>query len=119
MSWKEPGEPRGNPGLHGSGVTLTGVTGAGGGGGGAGTRRAGFGRGGLVAAVEARLTLLAVGALGVAFTVQTHSCTQEKRHGQCTSSGPARNTTRDPKVPPQCGFCVLYVFARQTAFRDI
>lgn len=55
------------------GATGITVTGAGGGGVGAGTRCTGFGQGSSRAAVESRLTLLTVGSLGVALTVQAHS----------------------------------------------
>lgn len=55
------------------------MTGAGGGGVGAGTRRAGFGQRGSGATVETGFTLLTVGSLGVAFTVQTHSWSTEQR----------------------------------------
>lgn len=57
---------------------LTAVTGACGGGVGAGTWCTGFGQGASKAAVEARLTLLTVGSLGVALTIQTHSCRTEQ-----------------------------------------
>lgn len=49
------------------------MTGAGGGGVGAWARCTGVGQGSSRAAVETRLTLLTVGSLGVALTVQTHS----------------------------------------------
>lgn len=52
---------------------LTGVTGAGGAGVGTGARCTGVRQGGARAAVVTRLALLAVGSLGVALTVQTHS----------------------------------------------
>lgn len=55
------------------GATRISVTGAGGGGVGAGTRSTDFGQGSSRAAVETRFTLLTVGSLGVALTVQTHS----------------------------------------------
>lgn len=58
---------------------LTAVTGAGGGGVGAGTRCTGFGQGSSRAAVESRLTLITVGSLGVALTVQAHSWRTEQR----------------------------------------
>ena len=54
------------------------MTGAGGAGVGAGTRCTGFGQGGSRAAVETGLTLLTVGALRVALTIQTHSWRTEQ-----------------------------------------
>lgn len=55
------------------GATGIGVAGAVGGGVGAGTRCTGFGPGGSRSAVGTGLTLLTVGSMGVALTVQTHS----------------------------------------------
>lgn len=84
---------------------LTTVTGARGSGVGAGTWRTGFSQGTSWAAVEARLTFLAVGPLGVPPTVQTHSCRTEQRFHDytCTWSCMHRISQHTIHNSIQCG----------------